>query len=55
MITVEHITDAAACAGVTAPLWIHSLPSDAQFVLVTVSIVWIVIQIIFKIQDRKKS
>jgi hypothetical protein len=54
-MTLEHMTDATACAGVTSPLWLTSIPADLQVALMGLSIVWIVMQITFKIQDRYRK
>lgn len=46
---LEHATDVAACVAVSTPFWLHWLSDGGQFLLTTLGIVWLVIQIGFKL------
>jgi hypothetical protein len=48
----EIATDLAAACAATNTLWLGSLNGDAQVILTVLGIVWLSLQIAFKVLDR---
>ena len=49
MEKLENVTSVAAACAVFSPLWLHTLSDGAQFLLPILGVVWLLVQIYFKL------
>jgi hypothetical protein len=52
---MDHVTTAGAGAALTAPLWIDTLNPYIQFTAGALAVVWLSVQIFYKIKHKGLS